>query len=138
MRSRLEARWARWFDLQGWEWEYEPLDLANWLPDFALTVPMPTGPALVALVECKPALSTDRLTVAGNKAERATADTPEHDRYPILLLGASPRVALLGSAPRWQWLPPAWWPTGSGAGSTWSQLSWADAVNKTQWRPRRR
>jgi hypothetical protein len=129
MRSRLEARWARWFDLQGWEWEYEPLDLAGWLPDFALTVPEVGA----LLVECKPALSTDRLTAAGNKAERATTDTPEHDRYPVLLLGASPKVVLVGAAPKWSWLPPAWWPTGSM-----SAMGWADAVNKTQWRPRRR
>lgn len=123
MRSRLEARWARFFDLCSWEWEYEPLDLANWLPDFALTVP-DVG---ALLVECKPALSTDRLTAAGNKSERAA---PE---YPVLLLGASPKVVLLGEAPKWQWLPPAWWPTGSM-----SAMGWADAVNKTQWRPRRR
>ena len=123
MRSRLEARWARWFDLQGWEWEYEPLDLAGWLPDFALTVPNVGA----ILVECKPAISTDRLSAAGAKAERAGAEDP------VLLLGASPRVVLAAAPPRWQWLPPAWWPTGSM-----SAMGWADAVNRTQWRPRRR
>ena len=33
-RSRLEARWAAFFDLVGWHWEYEPVDLAGWSPDF--------------------------------------------------------------------------------------------------------
>ena len=35
-RSRLEARWAAFFDLIGWRWEYEPLDLNGWIPDFVL------------------------------------------------------------------------------------------------------
>lgn len=33
-RSRLEARWAAMFDLLGRAWEYEPIDLAGWIPDF--------------------------------------------------------------------------------------------------------
>jgi hypothetical protein len=41
-RSRLEATWAAFFDLAGWKWEYEPVDLEveidgekfNWDPDF--------------------------------------------------------------------------------------------------------
>ena len=32
-RSRLEARWAAFFDLAGWKWEYEPIDLYGWVPD---------------------------------------------------------------------------------------------------------
>lgn len=35
-RSRLEARWAAFFDLCGWKWEYEPFDLEGWCPDFLL------------------------------------------------------------------------------------------------------
>jgi hypothetical protein len=35
-RSRLEARWAAFFDLAGWRYEYEPFDLAGWIPDFVL------------------------------------------------------------------------------------------------------
>ena len=38
-RSRLEARWAALFDLLGWGWEYEPLDLNGWVPDFRLNLP---------------------------------------------------------------------------------------------------
>lgn len=33
-RSRLEARWAAMFDLLGWRWEYEPIDLDGYIPDF--------------------------------------------------------------------------------------------------------
>ena len=35
-RSRLEARWAAMFDICGWRWEYEPLDLPGWIPDFLI------------------------------------------------------------------------------------------------------
>lgn len=35
-RSRLEARWAAWFDRWKIEWEYEPFDLEGWAPDFLL------------------------------------------------------------------------------------------------------
>lgn len=35
-RSRLEARWAAFFDLCGWNWEYEPFDLEGWSPDFII------------------------------------------------------------------------------------------------------
>ena len=36
-RSRLEARWAAFFDLVGWRWRYEPFDLEGWTPDFLLS-----------------------------------------------------------------------------------------------------
>lgn len=35
-RSRLEARWAAFFDLAGWRWDYEPCDFDGWTPDFRL------------------------------------------------------------------------------------------------------
>lgn len=37
-RSRLEARWAAFFDLAGWKWEYEPIDLGDWVPDFRVVI----------------------------------------------------------------------------------------------------
>ncbi len=42
-RSRLEARWAVFFDAMGFKWEYEPEGYAGggtaYLPDFLLTLP---------------------------------------------------------------------------------------------------
>jgi hypothetical protein len=49
-RSRLEARWAAFFDLAGWRWEYEPTDEHGWVPDFFLLPP--SGDAIA--VEVKP------------------------------------------------------------------------------------
>lgn len=59
-RSRLEARWAAFFDLIGWKWEYEPIELQGWLPDFRLIFPCPhseCGGEHVVLVEIKPYFS---------------------------------------------------------------------------------
>ena len=48
-RSRLEAKWAAFFDLVGWKWEYDPFDLNGWIPDFLLI-----GTREKVLVEVKP------------------------------------------------------------------------------------
>lgn len=40
-RSRIEARWAVFFDLVEWPWEYEPIDLEGYIPDFILTFDRP-------------------------------------------------------------------------------------------------
>lgn len=48
-RSRLEAKWAAFFDHLGFDWQYEPLDLDGWVPDFSLKTA--TGPLFV---EVKP------------------------------------------------------------------------------------
>lgn len=36
-RSKLEARWAMYFDLLGIDWIYEPIVTKNYIPDFYLT-----------------------------------------------------------------------------------------------------
>lgn len=56
-RSRLEARWAAFFDIIGWQWEYEPIDLEGWTPDFRVTFPCghsECNGCHVLLVEIKP------------------------------------------------------------------------------------
>jgi len=55
-RSRLEARWAAFFDLAGWQWEYEPVDLVWWSPDFKIDIPCleSCGGKHTALIEIKP------------------------------------------------------------------------------------
>ena len=78
-RSRLEARWARFFDLVGWRWEYEPFDLAGSIPDFALI-----GVDQTALVEVKPvaSLGDSIAKEAREKAERAVLASGRRDEIP--------------------------------------------------------
>lgn len=52
-RSRLEARWAIFFRLLGWQAFYEPFDLNGWIPDFVLH-----GTKQI-LVEVKPVTGMD-------------------------------------------------------------------------------
>jgi hypothetical protein len=49
-RSRLEARWAVFFDALGWDWQYEPVDLNGWIPDFFI----PTKSGINLAIEVKP------------------------------------------------------------------------------------
>lgn len=64
-RSRLEARWAAFFDSIGWPWAYEPIDLKGYIPDFVLEFVKPL------LVEVKPAMTLDELREATGKIERS-------------------------------------------------------------------
>jgi hypothetical protein len=93
-RSRLEARWAAFFDLLGWRHEYEPFDLGKWSPDFLLhgiwrrhgaaTEPRPV------LAEIKPITDFD-LSVA-TRMNDAIYDQDIPPALDLLLLGVAPRV----------------------------------------------
>lgn len=78
-RSRLEAKWAAFFDLCKWRWSYEPVDFNGWIPDFAL------GERPV-LVEVKPFLHQDEFKEAIDK---------------VISSGCSRNVILLGADPTW-------------------------------------
>lgn len=74
-RSRLEARYAAFFDLLKINWEYEPFDLKGWSPDFLLRL---NGCELLVEVKPKPMINTDVYT----KMYNATENTD----YKLLLL----------------------------------------------------
>lgn len=77
-RSRLEAKWASFFDLCGWQFEYEPFDLEGWSPDFLL--------GRDVLVEVKPINSFDE-DVARKMTAAARAANWDGE---LLLLGVCP------------------------------------------------
>lgn len=90
-RSRLEARWAAFFDIVGWKWDYEPFDLAGWTPDFLIKGKNP------ALVEVKPvyfagfeALAIDQAKVAAGKAFRTAARQRNSPQFEIMVVGSGP------------------------------------------------
>lgn len=66
-RSRLEARWAAFFELLGWRWDYEPVDFEGWVPDFGLY-----GETRVTYVEVKPIVACDREVV--DKIDSSSCD----------------------------------------------------------------
>jgi hypothetical protein len=65
-RSRLEARWAAFFDLLRWPWHYEPIDLAGYIPDFILS-----GKDADFLIEVKPELRFSGLLQHCDKVSRS-------------------------------------------------------------------
>lgn len=87
-RSRLEARWAAFFDLLGWNAEYEPIDLGSWSPDFALWGRDPRHPIYV---EVKPIDWWDKV-IARKMAD--AGNMVADDDCPMLLLG---------KCPQWDW-----------------------------------
>lgn len=67
-RSRLEARWAAFFDQLGWSYLYEPIDLEGYIPDFILEFPEPL------LVEVKPVLKFDEFDQHTKKIDQSGWD----------------------------------------------------------------
>lgn len=78
-RSRLEARWAAFFDLMGWRWDYEPLDFDGWIPDFILH-----GAKERVLVEVKPIFTAHEDLFQEVSRQALSANS----RDDILVLGA--------------------------------------------------
>lgn len=85
-RSRLEARWAAFFDLWGMRWDYEPLDLPGWIPDFVVDR---------CLVEVKPSPCPTELKEHGNKiAASVRAAKWTSPTNCVYLLGSYPGAIL--------------------------------------------
>lgn len=109
-RSRLEARWAAFFDLLSWPWVYEPFDADGWIPDFLIEGPAPV------LVEVGPCI--DRTDYEAKAADGAS-------RYldlPTLILGVSPTpsFATRGFG-------------GAGAGLLTNDGDWDDTLADAAW-----
>jgi hypothetical protein len=87
-RSRLEARWAAFFDRLSWGAEYEPFDLGAWSPDFLLR-------HLNVLVEVKPITTFDGATwnkMSGTCAERGLFKDGDDQIGGILLTLLAPQI----------------------------------------------
>jgi hypothetical protein len=124
-RSRLEARWAAFFDLAEWKWEYEPINLRGWIPDFRVD-PAYWGDygTYFLLVEVKPYRSIDEFK---GTVEYGLAMDPVFE--------SSDRAALFGHTPAVSY----WEAWSSGRMSIpeyisdWEQ-KWSEAQRVVQWR----
>lgn len=96
-RSRLEAKWAAFFDVVGWQWEYEPEGFPGWIPDFALFCRQ-----AILLVEVKPTMEFPAETIL--ELSRLA------NGREIAILGQSPFRYDTPSGPYIGWLrdPEAW------------------------------
>lgn len=84
-RSRLEARWAAFFDLIGWRWTYEPFDADGYIPDFVIHGGRPL------LVEVKPA---SLLTEYLSHVDRLEVTLATHWAGDVLIAGTTPAAHL--------------------------------------------
>jgi hypothetical protein len=87
-RSRLEAQWAYFFEQLNWPWNYEPIDLEGYIPDFVIA--FPAGPLLV---EVKSEFYVDELRKAAPKIE---ASSWAHE---AIVVGTSPVMQGSGDLP---------------------------------------
>jgi hypothetical protein len=79
-RSRLEARWAAFFDLVGWHWTYEPFDAGGYAPDFLVHG---KGSLLLEVGPCVDYVDyVEKSTKAAARAEALGRD--------LLVVGVSP------------------------------------------------
>jgi hypothetical protein len=164
-RSRLEARWAAFFDRLGWAYEYEPFDLGAWSPDFLLTSPMEV------LVEVKPIEHLDKevtakMLDATNGENLLLTRVAPVDVSSFLEIGWSAGVKGEFSCAAIVWVPDkkvprlvaditdlancdeGYWRTLSGDGgrlddyrriypyASATKAMWADASNAVQWEPK--
>ena len=105
-RSTLEAKWARFFDLIGWIWVYEPFKLVHgevsWVPDFVIT----GHNEQPIYCEVKPSKSPEEWYEIDKYSEALNLS---ENRYTcLLLLGESPLNRgedTLGAAVGWVLMP---------------------------------
>lgn len=91
-RSRLEAKWAAFFDLVGWEWTYEPLDAGGYIPDFLIHGERPM------FIEVGPCVTADDYADKAAKPDASAADL----RHDVLVVGVSPVAPMPNSHAVWQ------------------------------------
>lgn len=95
-RSRLEARWAVFFDQLQIKWEYEPqgyvVDGTPYLPDFWL-------PESATWVEVKGHMTADQFATLANAALPSGLPARPHSDEAISPVEYTPRVLILGKIP---------------------------------------
>jgi hypothetical protein len=132
-RSRLEARYAAYFDLRGdTEWQYEPLEMPGWIPDFTITVHVGEKTAKY-LVEVKPIEDVKQFANSddGKKVLKAIAADFETEKVWFNYHG----FLIMGLSPAYMWYWPG--PKGFHKGQVPNEnliACWKEAGNRTQWR----
>lgn len=136
-RSRLEARFACFLDLQKILWDYEPIDLDYYTPDFLTELPFGT-----TLVECKPAVLAQEFRAPCRKITRSGWLGPaivvgsqlqiaDDDRADLTLYGS-----IEAEHGQWSRVGRGRWP------KVWGEYvfpdvfdCWIRAGNQVQWKP---
>lgn len=110
-RSRLEARWAAFFNSYNYRWAYEPVDFGGWSPDFLLN-----HKSYSDFVEVKPTIEFDKET--GDKMMKHCSG-----KGGLLFCGLTPDSCWLNTK--------GWWDIFRFEGD--SDSHWNSAGNIVQW-----
>lgn len=89
-RSRLEAKWAAFFDALNWTWTYEPFDADGYIPDFLIDGDAPL------LVEVKPAVTEAQYRAPIGKIVNGLRGHWDED---VLIVGAAPAAVITPHSP---------------------------------------
>lgn len=84
-RSRLEAKWAAFFDVHDLRWEYEPFDLNGWIPDFLLM-----GPEISIIADVKPIMHRHEFEERARELKPWIITDPAPLTSMCVILGATP------------------------------------------------
>lgn len=141
-RSRLEARWAAFFDAANLGWQYEPFDLNGWIPDFTMDRSShPVHPDRPALIEIKPLTNADcngiaprhvtgkierALDIPTSASDFANSDYLNRIHHIPMLVGCDPSLS-------WVFAGPDTWLLRQDFFAGWEQF-WAVAGNSVQWK----
>lgn len=135
-RSRLEARWAAFFDLVEWRWIYEPFDGDGWIPDFLIQGSSPL------LVEVGPCLTDREYDAKADKAraafppvnvycERISHEACDHDDSFVISTAPERFTLVVGAAALYKPQDPyaqdgeyAGFITGDGNSEGWAPAAW--------------
>jgi len=134
-RSRLEARWAAFFDLIGWQHEYEPIDLPGWSPDFRVVFPCEINRFVGVDHNCDLFAEVKPYTEQKCFHDHPSREYMSLDSTGAVWLGVNPECA-------WAWINSGNdWDGMFGLQSSWpngySRL-WSEAGNAVQWHPKQR
>jgi hypothetical protein len=140
-RSRLEARWACFFDLAKWNWQYEPIDLTSWCPDFWVEFPCQHSECSgshVLLVEVKPYYSIAEFNEHPCMKYAYGEYMEENGVIDLIPADASAAFGIDPSVTYWEMAH------GAGGGiesvENWvcgdADAMWKQAGNSVQWKPR--
>lgn len=137
LRSRLEAKWACFFDKLEWPWSYEPFDLDGWTPDFLIAPPFLQG--YQTLVEVKPLgvqwwgnMPEPPDEAPKIRAEIDRARTPDCP-YFAMIVGINPKIAYFRGAGGWRFAGGALYGEPPYLSDDWKRI-WKKACNKSQWK----
>lgn len=135
-RSRLEARWAVFFDAIGQEYEYEPegfelSDGTMYLPDFYLEGVRGRGTSNI-YIEIKGNLDSEslhKIDLFGNRWEMNFETGEEEQKgYPIIVFGKIPSCEWVKPEPK-ERIKPHWWFEFGNIDYRFYNLQWSEGDN---------